>query len=381
MRPGGQYLTFAPQARPGRAYLAAFDPSDRLQRGEEIYYRDWLETGNAVGPGFDHTSCNGCHLETAIQGPAHAQTLIAQPASESGRYWYGAQISTHVVNEDDAEAIVRVTQNTQPIAFADGSRQQLSWQTGSVITNDGHDEPVKFRVAPLLFGWGLIEQTDPEYIVHFNDPDDRNADGISGRMGTKHGKWAFLGWKNTQTSLRTQIGAALHNDIGISNDTTCGDNCTPEIEPHELDALTEYVRHLGVPDRRTDFEMRGQNLFGFANCTGCHVPVILTKATTDLPFAQQLLWPFTDLMLHDMGHGLADPGEHTEAREWRTAPLWGLGVIEARYPRRGFLHDGRADSIEEAILWHGGEAAASRDYYLALSLADRNALLAFVRSL
>ena len=129
-------------------------------------------------------------------------------------------------------------------------------------------------------------------------------------------------------------------------------------------------------------ELTGQHLFGIVGCADCHVTVLKTRgADEDGPLAGQLVWPYSNLMLHDMGPALAEPGGAADASEWRTAPLWGLGVVETHVPERGFLHDGRARTIEEAILWHGGEAEHSRQRFVALTAGEREALLAYVRSL
>jgi len=259
---------------------------------------------------------------------------------------------------------------------------------GYATVHTGERIPVGLRAAPLLFGWGLIEQTETTMLEHFHDPEDANGDGISGRLVRPRGtpsdagaKIGFLGWKNGQASLRAQIAGALANDMGVLSATACESACAPEISERELDQLTDYVRYIGVPDRRPDRSRRGQDLFGLAGCSDCHVSVQLTTSGESGPLSGQLIWPYSDLMLHDMGEALADPGNDPDRREWRTAPLWGVGLVEERFPLRGFLHDGRARNLEEAILWHDGEARRARDVFASLPRRDREALLGFVRSL
>ncbi|MEO0575410.1 MAG: di-heme oxidoredictase family protein [Pseudomonadota bacterium] len=384
-RPGGQFLTFTARPNHDAAMLRSFDPTDQRTLGKDLFYRDWSNRDRdgktLIGPYFDEPTCSSCHIETAQRGHTLRPPVVTQPATIEGRLEFGAQISRRHAHRADPEAVVRFVDHKRTITYDDGTAVTLSWREGHITRSAGRVADVQFRIAPLLFGWGLLEATDPEYIQHFHDPKDTNKDNISGVMSTSDGKLKLLGWKNAHHSVRDQIGTALLNDMGIDNDTSCTSDCALEIEQHELDALADYVRYMGVPDRRSDYSMRGQNLFGFAGCSACHVPVILTGNAETLPFSNQLLWPYTDLMTHDMGPLLADPGDNDNAQEWRTAPLWGLGIIEANYPNRGFMHDGRARSIEESILWHGGEAEASQKYFMSLSAADRNELLTFVRSL
>ena len=158
-----------------------------------------------------------------------------------------------------------------------------------------------------------------------------------------------------------------------------------------MDAIVFYGRNLAVPARRAVDDpkvLAGKALFYRSGCTGCHTPKHATRADWPIePLAGQLIWPYTDLLVHDMGEGLADGRPEGDVRggasgrEWRTAPLWGIGLTEAVSGHTRFLHDGRARDLVEAILWHGGEAQASRDAFRAMSNEERDALLAFLRSL
>ena len=154
-----------------------------------------------------------------------------------------------------------------------------------------------------------------------------------------------------------------------------------------MDAVVFYSRNLAVPARRNESDptvLRGKALFYGIGCTGCHRPKHATRS--DWPvgaLAGQLIWPYTDLLVHDMGEALADgrPEGDASGREWSTAPLWGIGLTEVVNGHTRFLHDGRARNLVEAILWHGGEAESARDAFRAMPSADRNALLAFLNSL
>lgn len=242
-------------------------------------------------------------------------------------------------------------------------------------------------------------------ILAWEDRDDRDQDGISGRAsrvptpaGTALGRF---GWKAPKPDLRAQSAAAFANDMGITSPDVPADDCSaaqtacldapsggaPELTGPGLDGVVAFMSHLAVPAARRDNHdpvvLRGAALFESAGCADCHRPTLITGPAPDRPLlAEQTFHPYTDLLLHDMGSALADAIAEGDASpaEWRTPPLWGLGLIEQE-PGARFLHDGRATSLEDAILWHGGEAESARAAFAAMSRADRDALLAFVRSL
>jgi CxxC motif-containing protein (DUF1111 family) len=390
---GGRHLTFDALRNTRGPLLTAYDPGQRLRTGESLFYRDWLETSGEArppaGPHFDKTACADCHLETArVTVSDLSAPLIAKPATLAQARRYGDQISTDGYDSIGPEAVLHVEHVFETFAYPDGDQRSLTRPVGTILDNDRGATPVKLRAPPLLFGWGLLERVDASMIAHFDDPHDRNRDGISGRLviagaddDASVARPAIFGWKNSHGTLRDQIAAALANDMGVDSAHVCGDACEAEISSLELDALTEYVRYLGVPRRRGSGHSRGQDLFGMAGCSDCHVPVLITGPGDDPALSEQVIWAYSDLMLHDMGPDLADPGQGRDNREWRTAPLWGVGIVESRLPERGFLHDGRAANLEEAILWHGGEAERSRRYFSELSREDRAALLAYLRSL
>jgi CxxC motif-containing protein (DUF1111 family) len=400
LAPGGTHRTLDidPAAAWPPATLIDHAPAD--DRGRRLFYRNWLTTlsdGHPLaGPGLDDASCAGCHIEMARPGDRtldYDPLLIARPVDAGHRSEFGPQIHRFRVDGRAPAATLHIEWVSIPFVYPDGSRQQLRYPVARASA-EGETIPVALRAAPLLFGWGLLERADPDMLAHFDDPQDRDDDGISGRMaridrGDERGAIGLLGWKLEHARLREQIRTALAHDIGVTS-RACGEPttdsasaaaCRPEISEADLDALTDYVAGIGVPDRRDGASLRGQDLFGQAGCAQCHVPVLQTLPSERPALDRQWLWAYTDLMLHDMGPDLADPGDAPEAREWRTAPLWGVGLAERWLPDRGFLHDGRARTLEEAILWHGGEARPSRDAFAALSAADRAALLAFVRAL
>jgi CxxC motif-containing protein (DUF1111 family) len=260
-----------------------------------------------------------------------------------------------------------------------------------------------------MIGLGLLEAIPKADILAREDPDDSDGDGISGRANIIAGQLGRFGLKATQATLRHQSAQAFAADMGLSTDlhpTPWGD-CTAaqpacltaphgqepghrdglEVDRTSLDLVIYYARNLGVPTRPAvdDPEtLRGKAIFHALNCSGCHTPKHVTARLPDQPEQSfQLIWPYTDLLLHDMGPALADglPEGMATGSEWRTPPLWGLGLTRQVSPNAGFLHDGRARTILEAILWHGGEAEAQRNAVITLAPEDRAALLTFLESL
>ncbi|HEX9648783.1 MAG TPA: di-heme oxidoredictase family protein, partial [Alphaproteobacteria bacterium] len=270
----------------------------------------------------------------------------------------------------------------------------------------GDDAMLSPRVAPATIGLGLLEAVPEATILALADPADADGDGVSGRPNRVAGEvgggiaLGRFGWKANQPSLRRQNAAAALGDIGLTSTLFPDENCAapqdacraaksggaPELSDAFLDKLTLYTRLLAVPRQRgADAEpvRHGEQLFRAAGCAACHMPTLVTGAHPLAELAGQVIHPFTDLLLHDMGEGLADgrPDFAATGREWRTAPLWGLGLVETVNGHTYFLHDGRARNLAEAILWHGGEAEAARERFRALPRGDREALLAFLRSL
>jgi CxxC motif-containing protein (DUF1111 family) len=268
------------------------------------------------------------------------------------------------------------------------------------------------RVAPPMIGLGLLEAVAEADILARADPEDRDGDGISGRAArvwSAHRGAASLGrfgWKAQAPTMEDQVADAFAADMGLStaiNPAHHGE-CTarqaacraapagappdggPEVDPRLFDLVAFYARNLGVPARAapTPQADRGRALFREVGCAACHRPSFVTGEVPGRPeHSGQRIWPHTDLLLHDMGEGLADhrPEGAADGREWRTPPLWGLGHTARVSGHAQLLHDGRARGVLEAILWHGGEAQSARERVASLSPADRAALLAFLESL
>ncbi|MEO0424610.1 MAG: di-heme oxidoredictase family protein [Pseudomonadota bacterium] len=404
LEPGGTALTVVVSPPPGDQALARV-PTHLLATnrpaaaGKVLFERDWLDArarDGAVlaGPHYDRSSCTACHIETLDDLSARSTEpyLVARPVQAIARERLGSQANTRHANDMAPEANVSIRYTYRTYAYPDGHSRTLRTPHAVATTSGGDRFPVALRAAPLLFGWGLLEHVDQRLLPPFHDPEDANQDGITGRAAivrdpcTGRRALGLLGWKGTHASLESQISAALQHDMGIESPSPCReDGAVAEFSAKELSAITEFVRHLAVPAHRRDANRRrtdeGERLFGRVGCGDCHVPILLTRDDGPPPLAGQRAWAYTDLMLHDMGADLADPGDGTLAREWRTAPLWGVGLVETRYPQRGFLHDGRAETLEDAILWHGGEARSARARFTALPSTEREMLLDFVRAL
>ena len=394
--PGGSLLSFTVDPDSNEPLGLQLLHTQASVLGQEVFERDWAFAiagqPSALGPGFDASNCASCHIEMSKPKQVEARPLdllIAQPVSEKDRITYGAQVHRHHTEAGKNSSRLKIESSSHDFIYPDGSKVRLTRRDGVVVGENGAKSPVALRVAPLIYGWGLLEQVDTDMLMHFHDPEDQDGDGISGRMSEvlqENGPvLGTLGWKASHSTLRDQVSAALVNDMGIESAWSCAlddePGCEPEISERELSALIQFTTKIGVPHRRPGATIEGQSLFGQAGCASCHTPVLMTDVHEREVFNKQLIWAYSDLMLHDMGPGLRDPGDSALASEWRTAPLWSAGLIEKHFPQRGFLHDGRARTIEEAILWHGGEAQASRDAFANLSKTDREALLDYVRAL
>ena len=323
---------------------------------------------------------------------------------------YGDQLQTFGVPRLlPAEGTVRVTWDERTVTLEDGEIVRL--RAPRVDINDlafgplGEDIMTSPRMAPPLIGMGLLEAIPDAAIVALAAREP--VDGIRGKtnlvwdMIAKKAAVGRFGLKANHPTLRQQVAAAFIGDLGLSNELFAEQNCppvqktckemmfagNPEITAHRLSAVESYLRTLAVPARRNPGDpqvVRGAQVFEAARCAVCHVPQLQTGEFPAAPLlANQTIHPYTDLLLHDMGEGLADhrPDYRAGGSEWRTPPLWGLGLSEKVNGHGALLHDGRARNAAEAILWHGGEAAVSREAFRAMARADRDALLAFLASL
>lgn len=368
---------------------------------------------DGLGPTFVQPSCSACHVRDGRSPLSDATGNISQavikisPKTEHDGEWlqirYGDQLQPRAIPGVRAEGAAYVTWEPVQIAGTTLQRPRVEIRNARFngLLRRAHIDAL---TAPAVFGLGLIEAVPSEQILERSDPDDRNRDGISGRPNWLDARQTVLGrfgWKASVASLRDQTLAAARGDIGLTHAATVNENCpqkqsdcvrakrgdTPDMNEQTITALDTYLKLLAAPrpvftDSPT--AQRGRELFFAIGCESCHRERLITStATTPTVLANQTFAPYTDLLLHDLGPGLAGHHEPGDARgnEWRTAPLWGLGLIQTVNGHQRLLHDGRANGVHEAILWHEGEATTARDRYLHLSSADSEALIAFLNSL
>jgi CxxC motif-containing protein (DUF1111 family) len=352
--------------------------------------------------------------ETAEQRAALADgrvSVIPEPT-------YGTQLQELGIQGHVGEGRMVIDYKEEPVTLAGGevvSLRRPTYRIEDLGYGPMHPKTMMSpRLTPQMIGLGLVEAIPVEDILAREDPDDRDGDGISGRANwvwsveDKKLMLGRFGWKAGQPSVHQQSADAFAGDIGIGSwiaPYPWGD-CTPaqtlcreaphggtpsapnsEINAKLLDLVAFYARNLAVPPRRDPDApdvLAGKRLFHEIGCASCHAPSFTTgDASPDAHLRRQKIWPYSDFLLHDMGDGLADgrPEARANGSEWRTAPLWGIGLTEIVNGHAFFLHDGRARNLTEAILWHGGEAQRARDGFAQLAPADRARLLAFVNSL
>jgi CxxC motif-containing protein (DUF1111 family) len=398
-------------ARQGEAFFnTSFIPSP-----SEATRRDGL------GPLFNSANCRSCHNSLGRGRPPAADnqqpvSLVLQlGAPQDDGTWgdepvYGPNFNPFAVPGVEPEGSVVITRSAVRGRYADGEPWELQAPTYHLTDlRYGELHPraaLSPRLAQPIIGMGLLDAVPDDVILALADSGDADRDGISGRpnwiVGSAGGRrLGRFGWKANQPDLRAQTTAALFAEMGITSSDRPDQNCTaaqpaclagphggnPEIADADLADLVFFQRVLAVPPRRglDDPEVIfGAALFREAGCDGCHVPRLVTGEVPGLPaLSRQEIFPFTDLLLHDMGPELADgrPDHQASGTEWRTPPLWGLGRAGDIAREVFYLHDGRARSLEEAILWHGGEAAAARAHFIAWDKAQRNALVKFLESL
>jgi CxxC motif-containing protein (DUF1111 family) len=398
--------------------------------GNSFFNQTWISapasvaTRDGLGPLLNAPSCSTCHFKDGRSRPpdpggsmetmlfrisiGNASTAAGAPIGDPV---YGDQIQHRAVPGVPPEARVIVEYEELPGAFADGQRYSLRKPRYRLVElGYGAAAPgllVSPRVAPALVGLGLLEGIPESTLERLADPDDRNRDGISGRLNrvpdvrNKRIVPGRFGWKAEQPTVLQQSAGAFLGDMGLTSSLFPRENCektqdacrsapnggAPEVEPHVLEAVALYARTLAVPVRRKAQDRdvaRGEELFRAIGCAHCHVPTLRAEPPADLPeLAAQEIHPYTDLLLHDMGEGLSDgrPVFEAQGREWRTPPLWGVGLVPKVNEHAFFLHDGRARGSSEAILWHDGEAARARERFRHLPRSDRLHLLAFLEDL
>ncbi|MFK8079138.1 MAG: di-heme oxidoredictase family protein [Granulosicoccus sp.] len=431
---GTQKTNFDRNAYSQETSTLGFEQLQHFKLGNALFNKLWVaspsstQASDGLGPFYNARACQSCHIKDGrgqlpLAGEKTA-SLVLQLKNAGTDNWgpdpvYGAQFQTSAVPGIKAEGLVNITYEPLIRTFADGTTYELRrpvYSMEQLAYGTVHSQTrVSPRLAPAVHGLGLLEAIDATHVLAYADPDDSDGDGISGRPNFQVLENSLrvlgrFGHKAAMSSLREQNAHALFTDMGLSSAATSLSNphgdCTTaqgvcqnlvhgeqsrlgkgEAPDKVVNLMTFYTHNLAVPARRDVSDpdvLAGKQLFYNSGCSGCHIPKHVTArdaAQDELQF--QLIWPYTDLLLHDMGPDLADYAGEGDANgfEWRTAPLWGIGLAQTVNPNTSFLHDGRARTLMDAVLWHGGEAQASLDHVLEMNKDERSALIRFLESL
>lgn len=406
----------------------SFDQRLKFGLGNSFFNQSWVTAPasttarDGLGPLFNARNCSACHFKDgrgrppAFDGELSKGLLLRLSIPGTNAHGgpleepvYGGQFQDNAILNLDKEGEIVVSYQEVIETYADGSEVSLQKPTYSFVgLNYGPlagNVQVSPRIATQMIGLGLLDAVPETTLLSFADPSDLDQDGISGRPNYVHDiesnstKMGRFGWKSNQPNVKQQVAAAFAGDMGITNELMLDENCpstidcddipnggSPEISDENLDQVAFYSATLAVPARRdyNDQEvLEGKALFNSVECAKCHIPKMQTGPYSISVLANQTIRPYTDLLLHDMGEGLADHFQDFEAdgKEWRTQPLWGIGLIKTVNGHTNLLHDGRARNIEEAILWHGGEAENSKNAFKALSVVERKKVINFINTL
>ena len=396
-------------------------------RGRSLFRQSWVvapardDKVDGLGPLYNRLACASCHTRNgrgkAPLAPDERMQSMLVRLSVPGKDAHGGPLP-HPVYGD------QLNEEGTPGVPGEG-RAWLRWQSHTVQLNGGErvtlrKPVVRFsewgygppgpqlltsaRVGQPVYRLGLLQAVPVASVAaHASKP---QPDGVKGQLNqvwdaslqrTQPGRF---GWKANQPNLRQQNAGASLGDLGLTSTLFAQPNCTPrqhtclsapsggepELSDEQLNDLTTYLSLLAVPAQREPDApqvRQGQVLFNRVGCAACHVPQWQTGSAHFAALVNRTIAPYTDLLLHDMGAGLADgrPDFAASGRQWRTPALWGIGLSDDIGESSGFLHDGRARNLQEAVLWHGGEARHARQRYTALPQGEREALLAFLRSL
>lgn len=404
--------------------------------GDSFFTNNWVtapsttDARDGLGPTFNAQACSSCHVRDGRGAPPdpsgqEARLGLLLRLSIPGQDpttgaplpdpIYGGQLQDRAVLGIEPEGTITVTYTTITGEYGDGEPYELLSPSYEITDLEfgplAADVMIGPRLSPQVIGMGLLEAIPTASILESADPDDADGDGISGRPNmvwdqrTEQPEVGRFGWKANVTTVEQQVAGAFHGDLGVTSSLHAAENCPaaqtacaqapngsdaeagePELTDSRLGSVTFYNRTLSVPAMRDvdqDVVRDGAEAFGDLGCSSCHTPTQQTGSSDVAALADQTLHPYTDLLLHDMGPELADgrPDFQATGSEWRTPPLWGLGLIDEVNGDRFLLHDGRARTVEEAILWHGGEATASREAFRLADPDTRRAVLEFLEAL
>ena len=438
----GEATAFATGRNAFSMPLPTLDDAERARFavGNSFFRRNWVEAPasttarDGLGPHFIARSCGGCHVQDGRGAPPDFRKgLSEQPVAllmrlsipGTGAHGgvvpdpvYGDQLNNAAVQDVQPEGQVRIRYQNLKGQFADGSRYTLRkpiYSIDQLAYGPLHPQiMISPRIAPQMAGVGLLDAIAEADIVANAATQAASPGPVKGQVNRVWDDFAQaqrvgrFGWKANQASVASQSAGAFQGDMGITSSQHPAETCTPtqkdclaaprgghgqtpEIDDVTLSNVIFYENTLAPAARRNvndGLVLRGQALFAQAQCSSCHRPSYTTGAPPfprlSSPKVQGLkIWPYTDLLLHDMGPDLADgrPDFAANGQQWKTPPLWGVGLIHDVNGHRRLLHDGRANGVLEAILWHGGEAQSAKNQVLQLNARDRQALVAFVESL
>jgi len=395
-----------------------------FQIGDGVFNRNWItapatpQGNDGLGPTFNALSCSGCHPNNGRgappQEPGEPMQAVLLRLSIAGSDAhggpnpdpnYGDQLQPFAVLGVPAEGTPSVTYTELPGTYGDGEAYSLRMPTYAVadlafgpLATGGMVSP---RVGPELVGAGLLQAIPEDTLRSFAA---QNGGRLNMVWDTANATTAVgrFGWKANQPTVAQQVFGAFRNDIGITNALYSTKNCPtaqtacaaapqslsqPNLGTLEAQSMVVHGMTLAVPAARgldSAEAQHGEALFMQAGCASCHIPKTQTGVLDGYPaLSNQTIRPFTDLLLHDMGAGLADgrPDYLASGSDWRTPPLWSLGLIPAVNDHQFLLHDGRARGFAEAILWHGGDGEAAKEAFRTMSKSDRAALVTFLQSL
>ena len=370
--------------------------------GNSFFNKNWVFSPSSttardgLGPLFHARSCSSCHVKDGRGAPTNDSSTsigllfrLSVPGKSSGDPVLGVQLATKAAPGVEPEGTVNVSYEEEEIGFDNLKTASLRKPQYELIANDHYGKPhaeIQFgpRIAQQLVGVGLLEAVTDKTILANADPNDEDGDGISGKPNfifnpeSKKRELGRFGWKANEANLRTQTASAFLRDMGITSPIHPIEDFTepqkekinltlianpPDIDDSKFERVVTYLRTLAPPAQRNANDpsvKRGDILFNKIGCSKCHIPTLRTGSDAAIDeLKNQPIKPYSDLLLHDMGEGLADGIQDSLASgsEWRTPPLWGIGLTKTVNGNTFFLHDGRARSIEEAILWHGGEGS------------------------
>ncbi len=405
----------------------SFDEQTDFGIGNSFFRQNWViayastAARDGLGPFFNAISCSSCHFKDgkgkvpAFDGDTgHGLLLrLSLPGVDKNGVSlpdpvYGKQLQDNAILGQIKEGGFIIRYETIVETFADGTKVNLQKPLYSIV-NLGFGPlssqiQISPRIANQVIGLGLLEAVSEDTILNFISKNSK--DGISGKANyvfdityqTK--KIGRFGWKSNEPSIRQQLAAAFIGDLGITSSIFPNENFPfgfkgteiisggqPEISESNFEKMVLYMSTLAVPARRDYSDqtvLKGKKNFETIGCASCHIPKMMTGNTHPISaLRNQTIRPYTDLLLHHMGDDLADntPDFLATGSEWRTPPLWGIGLINTVNKQTNLMHDGRARNVEEAILWHGGEAQTAKNKYKQLSKTERESLLIFINSL